>query len=144
MVSTTNKLKAVTVILRASQAIQEVIKKDAATYGLNQTEFAVLELLYHKGDQPIQSIGKKILISSGSITYVVDKLEHKNFAIRKACPDDRRVTFAAITSDGKEFMDRIFPQHETKINEIFEQLADKDINDMIELLKRVGHHAETV
>ena len=144
MVSATNKLKAVTVILRASQAIQEVIKKDAATYGLNQTEFAVLELLYHKGDQPIQSIGKKILISSGSITYVVDKLEHKNFAIRKACPDDRRVTFAAITSEGKAFMDRIFPQHETKINEIFEQLADEDINDMIELLKRVGHHAETV
>lgn len=73
-----DELKGVTVILRASQAIQEVIRKDVANYGLNPTEFSVLELLYHKGDQPIQMIGKKVLISSGSITYVVDKLEQKN------------------------------------------------------------------
>lgn len=136
-----NKLKAVTVMLRASQAIQEVLKKNIALHGLNQTEFAVLELLYHKGDQPIQIIGKKILISSGSITYVVDKLEQKNFAIRKACPTDRRVTFAAITSAGKAFMDEHFPKHEAKIEEIFEQLSEDDINHTIELLKRIGHHA---
>jgi MarR family 2-MHQ and catechol resistance regulon transcriptional repressor len=136
-----NKLKAVTVLLRASQAIQEVLKKNIALHGLNQTEFAVLELLYHKGDQPIQIIGKKILISSGSITYVVDKLEQKNFAIRKACPTDRRVTFAAITSEGKTFMDQHFPKHEAKIEEIFEQLSEDEINDTIELLKRIGHHA---
>ena len=141
MVVANNKLKAVTVMLRASQAIQEVLKKNIALHGLNQTEFAVLELLYHKGDQPIQIIGKKILISSGSITYVVDKLEQKNFAIRKECPTDRRVTFAAITTSGKAFMDEHFPKHETKIEEIFEQLSEDDINDTIELLKRIGHHA---
>ncbi|HLG26199.1 MAG TPA: MarR family transcriptional regulator [Paenisporosarcina sp.] len=141
MVPANNKLKAVTVMLRASQAIQEVLKKNVATQGLNLTEFAVLELLYHKGDQPIQIIGKKILISSGSITYVIDKLEQKNYAIRKACPNDRRVTFAAITTSGKAFMDQHFPQHEAKIEEIFEELSDEDINDTIELLKRIGHQA---
>lgn len=144
MVSANNKLKAVTVMIRASQAVQEVLKKNIALHGLNQTEFAVLELLYHKGDQPIQIIGKKILISSGSITYVIDKLEQKNYAIRKACPSDRRVTFAAITISGKAFMDEHFPKHEAKIEEIFEQLSDEDINDTIELLKRIGLHAATL
>lgn len=144
MVSANNKLKAVTVMLRASQAIQEVLKKNTASHGLNLTEFAVLELLYHKGDQPIQIIGKKILISSGSITYVIDKLEQKGFAVRKACPTDRRVTFATITSSGKAFMDEYFPKHEAKIEEIFEQLSEEEINDTIELLKRIGHHAANV
>lgn len=71
-------LKALVVLMRASQSVQDVLRKDIKVYGLNTTEFAVLELLYHKGDQPIQHIGKKILLSSGSITYVVDKLEKKD------------------------------------------------------------------
>lgn len=137
-----DSLKAVTVILRASQAIQEVIKKDVATHGLNTTEFAVLELLYHKGDQPTQVIGQKILISSSSITYVVDKLEEKKYVVRKGCPEDRRVTFTAITNKGKELMDEIFPKHERKMEEIFDQLQTNEINKTIELLKRIGHRAE--
>ncbi|WP_188006830.1 MarR family transcriptional regulator [Sporosarcina sp. ANT_H38] len=137
-----NKLKAFTVLLRASQSIQEVNKKSVATFGLNQTEFAVLELLYHKGEQPIQIIGKKILISSSSITYVVDKLEKKNYIFRRACPDDRRVTYAVMTSEGKEFMDKNFSQHQKKIEQIFEQLTDEDITKTIDLLKQIGYHAE--
>lgn len=82
LVLTQKKLLPVSVIIRAAQAIQEVIRKDAARFDLNPTEFAVLKLLYYKGDQPIQLIGKKVLISSSSITYEVDKLEQKKFVVR--------------------------------------------------------------
>ena len=71
-------LKTLIVFMRASQAVQDILKNDMEKYGVNLTEFAVLELLYHKGDQPIQHIGKKILLASSSITYVVDKLEKRN------------------------------------------------------------------
>lgn len=138
---TSNELKAVTVILRASQAIQEVIRKDVANYGLNPTEFACLELLYHKGDQPIQMIGKRVLISSSSITYVVDKLEQKNYVRRQGCPEDRRVIYAVLTSEGKALMDEIFPQHAIKIEEVFTDLNADELNQTIELVKRVGFTA---
>ncbi len=52
-------LKALTVMVRAVDALHEVIKQDVAKSGLNPTDFSVLELLYHKGRQPIQLIGKK-------------------------------------------------------------------------------------
>lgn len=52
-------LHAITVLLRASRSLEDLLKKDVAEYGLNATEFAVLELLYHKGEQPIQVIGKR-------------------------------------------------------------------------------------
>lgn len=137
-------LKAVTVLLRTAEAIHEVIKKDAARYGLNATEFSALELLYHRGRQPIQVIGKKVLIASSSITYVVDKLEAKNFVIRQACPDDRRVTFVELTDEGRTLMETIFPDHEMTINKVFQGMEKEEVDEMIKIVKRVGYQSRTV
>ncbi|MEW9108912.1 MarR family winged helix-turn-helix transcriptional regulator [Cytobacillus gottheilii] len=131
-------LKLFIVLSRAYRSINEQVNKRIQTYGLNPTEFAVLELLYHKGDQPLQQIGGKILLASGSITYVVDKLEQKDYLRRVACPNDRRVTFAQITEKGKEFIESIFPEHEQKIHEIMSVLSEEEKESAIELLKRVG------
>lgn len=135
----TDTLKAITVLLRASQSIQEMVKQEVVDYGLNATEFAVLELLYHKGDQPIQIIGKKVLLSSGSMTYVVDRLELKGYLVRKACPTDRRVTYVALTTEGNELMKTIFPKHTKRMNDLFEGL---ELDEMINQLKIIGKRAE--
>ncbi|MBB4826445.1 MarR family 2-MHQ and catechol resistance regulon transcriptional repressor [Sporosarcina luteola] len=139
-----DELKAVTVILRASQAILDGIRKDVAKYGLNPTEFSVLELLYHKGDQPIQMIGKNVLIASSSITYVVDKLEQKNYVVRKDCPEDRRVTYAALTDGGRAFMEEIFPQHQETIYKLFEDVEASDVQEIMTFLKQIGCKAKTL
>lgn len=136
------QMKAFTVLLRTAQHVQEVARKDIAKHELNLTEFAVLELLYHKGEQPIQVIGKKVLIASSSITYVVDKLEKKGYVERQACPKDRRVTFARITETGTAYMKRIFPQHATQMAQIFEELTEQEITQVIALLKKIGYKAE--
>lgn len=136
-------LKAFTVMLRACQTIQDATKRDLLQYSLNQTEFSVLEFLYHRGKQPIQVIGKKILIASSSITYVIDKLEEKKLVCRYSCPDDRRVTYVALTQEGQTLMTQIFPEHEQKINEIFQVLNEQELDTLIEALKKVGHHATT-
>ncbi|MBT2680472.1 MarR family transcriptional regulator [Bacillus sp. ISL-35] len=136
------ELKAVTVIIRAAQAIHDVIRKDAAQHGLNPTEFSVMELLYHRGEQPTQMIGKKVLISSGSITYVIDKLVEKKYVRRRGCPEDRRVTYAVLTDEGKELMDNIFPQHEMEMSRIFADLDADEVNQTICLLKRIGYRAK--
>lgn len=137
-------LKAVTVLLRAADAIHDVIKKDAASYGLNPTEFSVLELLYHRGKQPIQLIGKKVLIASSSITYVIDKLEAKKYVIRKDCPEDRRVTFAELTNEGQTLMDLIFPKHEMTINKVFQGLEKQEIDEMLAVIKKIGYQAKSI
>lgn len=137
-------LKALTVLLRASQTVEEVLRKDMQRYQLNLTEFAVLELLYHKGDQPIQRIGEKILITSGSITYVVDKLQQKGYVERVTCPTDRRVTFAALTEEGSSFIERIFPQHEALVEKLFNVVDEHEKQQLITALKTVGLHAKNM
>lgn len=136
-----DSLKFFIVLSRAHRAFNDVVNKHISTFKLNPTEFAVLELLYHKGDQPLQQIGGKILLASGSITYVVDKLEQKGLLIRRACPKDRRVTYAQITTKGKELIEDIFPAHQDKINEIVSVLTDEEKTLVTELVKKVGLHA---
>lgn len=134
-------LKALTTLLRASSSVEKVVKTDMASYGVNPTEFAVMELLYNKGKQPIQMVGKKILLASSSITYVIDKLEEKNFVQRVADAEDRRVTFADLTQDGRQKMEEIFPQHASKIEELFSKLSKEDIQQLRESLKKIGYTA---
>lgn len=131
-------LKLFIVLSRAYRSINEDVNKLIQTYGLNPTEFAVLELLYHKGDQPLQQIGGKILLASGSITYVVDKLEQKGYLRRAACPKDRRVTYGQITEKGKSFIEDIFPDHEKHIHTLMSELSEKEKDEAIHLLKRLG------
>ena len=137
-------LKALTVLVRAADALHELIKKDVGQYGLNPTEFSVLELLYHRGRQPIQLIGKKVLIASSSITYVIDKLETKQYVVRQACPEDRRVTFAELTDQGRQLMDEIFPKHEQVINQAFEGMEQQEMEEMIETVKKIGYQSQRV
>lgn len=131
-------LKVFIVLSRAYRAISDYTNKYIQASGINPTEFAVLELLYHKGDQPLQHIGDKILLASGSITYVVDKLEKKEFLKRVACPNDRRVTYAQITEMGKEFLEGIFPQHQERIERLMDDLTTEEKASVIEILKKIG------
>lgn len=131
-------LKLFIVLSRAYKAINEHVNKSIQASGLNPTEFAVLELLYHKGDQPMQQIGGKILLASGSITYVVDKLEQKGLLKRIACPNDRRVTYAQITDKGKSFIEEIFPEHAENIHTLMSSLTADEKAEAIELLKKLG------
>lgn len=135
-------LKAFVVLTRALQSIKVRIIEDIKHTGLNPTEFGVLELVYSKGDQPIQKIGEKVLIASSSITYVVDKLEKKHLIKRIPCPKDRRVTHASITAAGTQLMDEIFPAHKKAIKDIFSGLDTKEKEQLIDQVKKLGLHAE--
>lgn len=137
-------LKLFVVLNRALESIKRRVEEDIRCLGLNPTEFAVLELIYNKGEQPIQKIGEKVLIASSSITYVVDKLEKKKLLRRKPCPKDRRVTFASITPAGTDLMNDVFPKHQQAINEICAGLDLEEKEVMIEQLKKLGYYAEGI
>jgi len=131
-------LKSFVVLMKSSKAIQEQIKLDIDSYGMRTSDFTVLEALYHKGRQTIKQISDAVLINTGSITYVIDKLETKGLLERSDCKEDRRVVYIQITKQGKEFMDEIFPKHQKVIEEIFLDLTEAEKTILIDLLKRVG------
>jgi MarR family 2-MHQ and catechol resistance regulon transcriptional repressor len=135
---TERALKLFIVLSRASKVILEEAHKTSEKHGLNPTEFAVLELLHHTGRQPIQKIGQKILLRSGSMTYVVDKLEKRGLLERVFCEEDKRVTYMSITPSGIELMTSIFPEHADNIEAIMSSLTSEEQNQAIGLLRKLG------
>lgn len=135
-------LRALTILLKSSGSVTNMLKKDMRSYELNPTEFTVMEVLYSKGEQPIQIIGNKVLLASSSITYVIDQLEKKNFIERKVNESDRRVTLVSLTKEGQEKMEDIFPQHSEVIQELFKDLSEDEINVFSESLKKIGFKAQ--
>jgi len=124
--------------MKTTKAIQERVRIEIINNGLNVTEFSVLEVLYLKGKQTIQQIGNSILVSSGSMTYVIDKLELKGLLTRTACPDDRRVIHATLTEDGNDLMKKIMPNHSNLVNYMFDSLNEEESQTMVKLLEKVS------
>lgn len=127
---------------RASEWVNAHGDRDIRKHGLNRTEFGVLELLYHKGPQAIQQIGSKVLMSSGNITYVVDKLVKKEFVVRRTSTEDRRLIFAEITVKGKQFIEQVFPQHIEVIEHAVDGLTAEEKKVASQLLKKLGKFAQ--
>ncbi len=134
-------LRVLTILLRASGSVANMLKKDMQSYGVNPTEFTVLEVLYSLGEQPIQIIGNKVLLASSSITYVIDQLEKKSMVERVQSKEDRRVTLVSLTKEGYNLMENVFPQHSKIISRLFEGLSDEELKELGESLKTVGYQA---
>jgi MarR family 2-MHQ and catechol resistance regulon transcriptional repressor len=136
-------LKLMVVLSKAYKVVMDQAVKDMKQYGLSATEFMIMELLFHKGKFPLQQIGDKVLITSGSITYNIDKLEKKGLLKRVPCPDDRRVTYAEISPQGQEWFGNLFPGHAAAIESTMQGLSPEDKKTVIELLKKLGLTAQS-
>lgn len=134
-------LRALTILLKSSGSVTNMLKKDMQSYGLNPTEFTVMEVLFNKGEQPIQIIGNKVLLASSSITYVIDQLEKKNLVERKVNEKDRRVTLVSLSAEGNALMEEIFPQHTAVIEEVFSDISDEDLQTLSKNMKSIGYKA---
>lgn len=135
-------LKMFVVLSKAYKAVMDRAVKDMKQYALSPSEFMILEVLYTKGRIALQQIAEKILITSGTITYNIDKLEKKGYIRRVPCEDDRRVIFAEMTTAGQELFDRIFPEHASKIHDLTQGLTAEEKQDAVKLLKKLGTEAE--
>src|SRR5260370_1785708 len=78
------------VLWKAARAVQAYAEKSISESEMCGSDFAVLEALLHKGPLPVNEIGKKIMLTSGSITVAVDRLETKGLLGRRPHGTDQR------------------------------------------------------
>lgn len=135
-------LKLVIAIARIYNDVFSKIEKNIQSFNLNISEFGVLEMLYHNGEQPVQKLAEKILVTSGTITYVINKLESKDLVVREKCKDDKRIYYVKLTKKGEELISNIFPKHKEFIDELFDGVDESTktelLVDLIKLRKVVN------
>lgn len=139
--ATADALKLWVVLARTYDAVARHVAADVARHGLTAAEFGVLEALYHKGPLLLGEIQRKVLVSSGGITYLVDRLVARALVERRECEADRRARYAALTPDGEALLARIFPAHAARIRAALGTLDADERREATALLRRLGHGA---
>lgn len=135
-------LRLLRILLRGSRSVTRSLEYNVEEQDVKFMEFAVLELLYHKGPHPTQEISSNILIANSSLTYVLNKLEDKGFLTRKPGEKDKRVSVVALTPEGETFIEGFFPIHQDFIVDLFSDLEDDELESLAEGLKKIGLKAQ--
>ncbi|MFL6447051.1 MAG: MarR family winged helix-turn-helix transcriptional regulator [Bryobacteraceae bacterium] len=126
------------VLFKAARSVEQNAMASISGLGLGLSDFAVLELLLHKGPQPINVIGKKIFLTSGSITTAIDRLEAKKLVAREPHPDDLRARLVQLTANGQRVIECAFSRHAADMEETMAVLAPAERLQLIRLLKKLG------
>jgi MarR family 2-MHQ and catechol resistance regulon transcriptional repressor len=134
-------LKLWVVLSRAQAAIEAHARADVARHDLTLAEFGVLEAILHRGPMLLGEAQKEILVSSGGITYLVDRLEKKGLVERRECPSDRRARYAALTPEGEALIQRIFLEHARVLEDALSGLDEEEKQETILLLRKLGERA---
>ena len=131
-------LKLWVVLARSFNAVSARLAEDIAQHELTQTEFAILEVLYHKGRLLLGEVQRKILVTSGGITYLVDRLVDKGFVKREECAEDRRARYVVLTPAGTALIRKIFPQHTAAVERALSGLTQAEQREATKLLRKLG------
>lgn len=128
-------------LIALSRCYNSVHKRETKTIketGVTVSQFAVLELLYHKGDMRVCEITEKVLSTSGNMTVVIENLVKDGFVERNIDPTDRRVNLISLTEKGKKLIADNFLKHTDNIDNIFNVLSDAEKDNLIKLLKKLS------
>src|SRR6266699_5125585 len=129
------------VLMKAHRTLQRLATRSIEASDICLSDFAVMEMLLHKGPQPVNEIGRRIELTSGAITTAVDRLESRGLVTREAHPRDRRARIVRLTAAGKEQAAKTFAGHKAAMDLAASGLSKTERATLIELLKKLGTSA---
>jgi MarR family 2-MHQ and catechol resistance regulon transcriptional repressor len=129
------------VLMKAHRALERVAIQSIESFEVGLSDFGVLELLLHKGPQPVNEIGRRIALTSGAITTAVDRLEARGLVTREAHQSDRRARIVRLTRRGEEQATNVFAGHKTAMDLAASGLSKSERAMLIQLLKKIGTSA---
>ena len=123
---------------RAGITLGSRIGDSLRTFNLTESQFAVVELLYHLGPRNLSEISEKLLCTGGNLTTVVDNLEKQKLAKRIPSKTDSRQYEIHITQKGKKQIEKLFPAHLRRIVDEFSVLSASEQEEFSRLCKKLG------
>ena len=130
------------VLWKAARAVEAYAEQSISKLQIGGSDFAVLEALLHKGPLPVNAIGKKVLLTSGSITVAVDRLETKGLVERRAHGSDRRARIVHLTKEGRKLITSAYAEHAADMERLASaSLTKTERKTLIRLLKKIGYKA---
>jgi len=84
----------------------------------------------------LSDVSKRMMVSNGNVTGLVERLVESGHLDRRTSEQDRRVQVIRLTKLGRAEFRKMAAEHETWIAEIFSDLGDKDLRELMRLLAK--------
>ncbi len=125
-------------LMRAAESVTARAHVHLGRENLTFGQFAVLEVLYHRGPLCQKDVAAKVLKTPRNITMIVDNLEARGLVRRERDPNDRRFFFVHLTDEARALFERVLPRHVKSMRKELEILTDEELAELGRLCRIVG------
>lgn len=132
--------KFLVVLSKMQASVFEIVNKRVKSLGYNRTEFQIMYTIAAHGAMTIQHIAERISVTSGNMTYTLDKLENRGIIQRVICPEDGRKMYIDFTQTGQEAWTVLMHDLEGLLGEMFQGIDEALLQQTIEHMKIIGKH----
>jgi len=122
------------------QAFEHYSAPDVKALGLTMTQFDVIATLGNQLPMTCKELGEKTLVTKGTLTGVLERLQTKGILERKINPEDARSQMIGLTEKGQKLFEKVFPEHLKHLDRAFKNLSVeqlKQVEDSLNLLKNI-------
>lgn len=116
------------------QSFERFASNDIRRFGLTTGQFDIIATLGNTRGMTPKSLCQQTLITKGTMTGVIDRLENKGLLQRKRSEADGRSLIVSLTPHGQQLFEDIFPQHQHTLEQAFNELSEKQRQDIDQAL----------
>jgi MarR family transcriptional regulator, 2-MHQ and catechol-resistance regulon repressor len=124
-------------LARTYQAFSAYSETHVRQFGLTPAQFDVIATLGNLNGMSMGDLGDRTLITKGTLTGVIDRLEAKQLVSREVPADNRRCVMVKLTPAGQKLFEEIFPLHIAHLKTCFEKLEPSELELLMVLLVRL-------
>lgn len=124
-------------LARCYQAFERHSAAHIRALGLTPSQFDIIATLGNTPGMSFRQLGEETLITKGTLTGVIDRLEERGLVRREGCPTDGRSTLVQLTARGEAEFERAFPAHIAHLKRAFASLAAADLDTLECMLDRL-------
>jgi MarR family 2-MHQ and catechol resistance regulon transcriptional repressor len=126
-------------LLRAEAAVRRRLTADLEREGLSGSGFSVLVVLVTAGGQlELAGLRRRLETSKANATEIVQTLVARGLLRRERLVHDRRAVSVHITPLGRELVDRLFPEHASRVAATFGALDDDEKRQLAALCRKLA------
>ena len=131
-------------LVSCAQSFERCSALHVRELGLTPAQFDIIATLGNSAGMTCKELGEKTLITKGTMTGVLDRLEQKALVSRHDSPDDGRSWITRLTRKGQALFEDIFPRHLAHLAPLFANFSDAELGSFHHQLTRLRAAFEPV
>ena len=132
-------------IVKTAKALDAMVGKTGAEYGLTKTQMEMLLVLQHSILDEITAtdIAKELAVSKANVSGVISRLENLKLIVKKTAPFDSRVQFIEMTTKAWKIIHEVKPKYFKRVSDALEKFSGVEKKKLVKQLSHIESYMRT-